>query len=322
MTAARAGWILLLAITVTAALAPLLAGARPIVIVTSSGVRLPAVSAMLHPLPDGRPPVPAGPASEILWSLGPPVPHDPLAVDLGQRLRPPGQGHWLGTDELGRDILARLIHASRPSLFVAAIATLISILIGVPLGAAAGYDAGRADMLLSRAIEASLSFPALILLLLLAALAMDGRGVPGADVSLRSLLVVGASVGVARWGVIARYMRGEVLRLRGTDLALASRATGATALRTISCHLVPAGFTPVAVSAAFGAGSAVIAEASLSFLGMGIQPPTPTWGQMIAASGTMGTRYWWMLIFPGAMVALTVASFNLVAEGLRRRASR
>lgn len=321
MSALRGGGILLVAIAATAALAPLLAGAQPIIAMTEAGLRLPALGAILHPLPDGLP-VPGVQDSEILWSVRPPVPHNPLAVDLGQRLRPPGGSHWLGTDELGRDMLARLIHAARPSLIVAALATLISLLIGVPLGAAAGYHAGRVDLVLSRAIEASLSFPSLILLLLFAALALDRGAGGGADISLRSLMMVGVSVGFARWGVIARYMRAEVMRLRGTDLALASRATGATPMRTLFLHLVPAGFTPVAVSAAFGAGSAVIAEASLSFLGMGIQPPTPTWGQMIAASGTMGTSYWWMLVFPGAMVALTVASFNLVAEGLRRRASR
>ncbi len=144
-----------------------------------------------------------------------------------------------------------------------------------------------------------------------------GTGTAAPETGLRSLLVVGGAVGLARWGIIARYMRGEVLRLAGTDLALSARAAGAGPFRILGRHLVPAGIGPVAVSAAFGAGAAVVAEASLSFLGMGVQPPAPTWGQMIASAADH-TRAWWMMLFPGLMVAVTVAAFNLVGEGLKR----
>jgi peptide/nickel transport system permease protein len=243
---------------------------------------------------------------------------DPLTIDLDARLRPPGADHWLGTDGLGRDVLSRMIHATRPALLVAGIATALSLLIGIPIGAAAGFAGRRVDLVLSRLIEASLSFPSLVLLLLLTALTMGATmGAPPAGGALRSVLVVGAAVGVARWGVIARYMRGEVLRLARSEMAMAARAAGASPLRVLGRHLIPAGIAPVTVSATFGAGSAVIAEASLSFLGMGVQPPAATWGQMIAEAATAGAGCWWLLVFPGLMVAVLVGGFNLVGEGLR-----
>lgn len=247
------------------------------------------------------------------------VAHDPLAIDLDARLGPPGAGHWLGTDELGRDLLSRLLHATRPALLVAGIATGLSLLVGIPIGAAAGFAGRRIDLVLSRFIEAALSFPSLVLLLLLTALAMGSTmGGPAAGGTLRSVVVVGVAVGIARWGVIARYMRGEVLRLAQSEMAMAARAAGGSSLRIVGRHLIPAGISPVAVSATFGAGTAVIAEASLAFLGMGVQPPEPTWGQMIASAATAGVECWWLLVFPGLMLALLVGGFNLLGEGLRR----
>ena len=244
---------------------------------------------------------------------------DPLAIDLESRLTPPGAGHWLGTDELGRDILSRLFHAARASLTVAFVATFVSLLLGIPLGALAGYGGRAADLLLSRLIDASLSFPSLVLLLLLTAVAMGPTvGNPAGVEPSQSVIVVGCAVGIARWGIIARYMKGEVLRISGTDLALAARATGASRLRVLFLHMIPGGLAPVMVSAAFGAGTAVVAEASLSFLGLGVQPPMPTWGQMLASAAAAGPERWWLLVFPGAMVTLTVAAFNLMGEGLRQ----
>ncbi|MFQ5700975.1 MAG: ABC transporter permease [Acidobacteriota bacterium] len=315
----RAGMVLLAAVVAIGILAPCLAGDRPLVTVSSEGIRLPALRRLAILLPAGGPLPPRPAPSGDAWALFPPIAHDPLAIDLHSRLQSPGPDHWLGTDDLGRDILSRLIYSTRPSLLVALIATLLSLGLGVPIGAAAGYAGGWVDLLLSRLIEASLSFPVLILLLLLTGLALGGGSAgPTPSGPLRSLLIVGGAIGIARWGVIARYMRGELLRLADTDLEVAARAMGAVPLRILGRHLIPAGMTPVAVSAAFGAGSAVIAEASLSFLGMGIQPPAPTWGQMIAVSAQVGARYWWMLLFPGLMVAVLVGAFNMLAEGLRR----
>lgn len=249
-----------------------------------------------------------------LWSLVAPwLAPDPLAIDLESRLLPPGAHRWLGTDELGRDVLARLAHGARPSLLVALLATVTSVLIGMPMGALAGYSPGAAGVLLARLIDASLAVPALVLLLLLAAVFLPGPSGP----AMPSWVFVGIAIGLVRWGVIARYMRAEVMRLARTPLADAARAAGAGPARVLARHLVPAGLTPVAVAAAFGGGTAVMAEASLSFLGLGVQPPSPTWGQMIATA-LARPEAWWLLLFPGAMVALTVAAFHLTARGLSR----
>ncbi len=317
---AVAGLALVLGLVLLAALAPCLAGRRPVFAVSDRGVRAPALRDVLRPLPRSSPAT-AEDEIEARWRIMPPIPHDPLGYDLNLALGPPDGSHWLGTDEIGRDLLARLVHGSRPSLLVALIATCLSLLVGVPIGAAAGYGGARWDLVLSRLIEASLSFPALVLLLLLTALWLRPEA-PGAapdsePLAAASLLVIGVAVAAVRWAVIARYTRAEVRRLAESDFAIAARAAGAAAPRVLFRHLVPCAMTPVVVSAAFGAGSAVIAEASLSFLGLGMPAPTPTWGQMIAKGCEHGLRAWWLLVFPGAMVALTVAAFNLVGEGLR-----
>jgi len=316
--AARDGWLWWLALLgALAILAPCLAGTRPLLAVSSDGISGPALADLFRFLPQRG--ATEGAPRQGGWAIAPPIRHDPLTVDLDARLRPPGAAHWMGTDELGRDILARLIHAARPSLLVAAIATMLSLALGIPIGAAAGYRRGLLDAALSRLIEACLSFPALILLLVVAALSLRATGPAGDGDALVSLVVVGSAVGLARWGVIARYMRAEVMRLARTDLAAAPTACGASPLRVLALHLIPAGLPPIIVSAAFGAGTAVVAEASLSFLGMGVQPPFPTWGQTLASASLHGVRYWWLLVFPGAMVALTVATFNGLGESLRRR---
>ena len=239
----------LLALSIMAALAPCLAGTSPLLIVSSRGIAIPAVREALRLLPRAGPPDPellgAEPAGAA-WVLAPPVRHNPFVIDLQARLAPPGPGHWLGTDEMGRDILSRLIHSARPSLLVAAIATLVSLGLGVPIGAAAGYGGRGIDLILSRLIEASLSFPALILLLILSVISIRSTGGShSAGEALASLAVVGGAVGLARWGVIARYMRAEVLRIAGTDLEVSARACGAGPLRVLGIHLVPAGLSPV-----------------------------------------------------------------------------
>ncbi len=314
---------LVLALAIVALLGPCLAGDRPLIAISAEGIDMPALRAALSLVPWSGPERPPA-MGDAGWSLGPPIAHDPLAIDLDSIHLPPGAAHWLGTDELGRDLLSRLLHAARPSLLVALVATAVSLLIGIPIGAASGYAGPRWDLILSRLMEASLSFPALVLLLLLTALTLDGAGeaaAPGSGRAFSSVIVVGVAVGLARWAVIARYTRGEVLRLARTDMATAARAAGASPLRVLGRHILPVGMAPVSVSAAFGAGTAVVAEASLSFLGLGVQPPAPTWGQMLASAASHG-GHWWMLVFPGAMVALTVAAFNVVGENLRRRGRR
>jgi len=319
-----AGCLILAALGLLALLAPCLAGDRPLLVVyAGGGIGSPASADLLRLVPATGPSVagPAQPTTAVTWTLLPPIRFDPLSVDLDARLAPPGKDHWLGTDELGRDLLSRLIHSARPSLLVALIATFVSVGLGIPAGAAAGYRGGGVDLALSRLIEASLSFPSLILLLTVAAITLRATG-PSRDAeALASLAVVGGAIGLARWGVIARYMRAEVMRLTRSDLAAAPLACGASPARVLALHLVPAGLAPVIVSAAFGAGTAIVAEASLSFLGMGVQPPFPTWGQTMASASLHGARYWWLLVFPGMMVALAVGSFNSIGERLRRRGS-
>jgi len=251
-----------------------------------------------------------------LLALAAPWTGDPLAIDLDHRLLPPGPGTWMGTDELGRDVLSRVLHGSRVSLLVAALATAVSLALGLPIGASAGYLGRPARGLLTRLIDTALAVPALVLLLVIVALVPAGKGLAGA---VPSWVTVGLAVGLVRWGVIARYTRAEVLRLAEGGLADGARAAGATPWRVLWRHLIPAGAGPVAVAAAFGAASAVMAEASLSFLGLGVQPPTPTWGQMIGAAAARPGD-WWMLLFPGGMVALTVASFHLVGAAWSPRA--
>ncbi|HKY33410.1 MAG TPA: ABC transporter permease [Candidatus Polarisedimenticolia bacterium] len=303
-------WRLPAAIAAAALLAPLLAGDRPLLVAGPAGIEAPGLGSLLALLPESEAPyrMPAG-----AWAIHPLLARGPLEVDLRRRLEPPGRGAWLGTDELGRDVLARLVHGARPSLAVALLATVVSLALGVPLGAAAGYGGRLADGLLSRLVEASLAFPALVLLMFISALSIGAGGGAGAG---RSLAVVGLAVGFVRWASIARYTRGEVRRLAAGSLADAAKAMGAGPLRILGLHLVPAGIGPVAVAAAFGAASAVTAEAALSFLGLGVQPPAPTWGQMIA-SASARPDCWWMLVFPGLAVATTVAAFHLAGERLR-----
>lgn len=309
-----AGVFLLAIVLLCAALAPFLAGVTPLLIATPQGMRAPAMRLVFSIIP------PAGPApadsSATIGSrliLAPLLRQDPLAIDLPDRLKPPTRRHRLGTDELGRDVLSRLIHAARPSLLVAFLATAISLALGIPLGAAAGYGRAGWEPIFSRVIEAILSFPSLILALLLAGM-MVGSMPP-----LASVIMVGSAIGFARSGVIARHMRGEVLRLAATDLATSARALGAAPIRVLVRHLVPSGLAPVLTAAAFGAGSAIVAEASLSFLGLGVQPPAPTWGQILSAAATYGPSHWWLIVFPGAAIAMTVMAFNLIGEGLGRR---
>lgn len=310
----RAAVWLLGMLAALALLAPLLAGGSPLLVRTQRGLAVPALSEIFAITPSGGP-AQGGPRDEATrWSVGPLLGIDPLRIDLGRRLMPPDRRHWLGTDELGRDVLARLLHGARPSLLVALLATLVSLAAGIPLGAAAGYSGRGADLLLSRLIEGILAFPTLVLALLVAGVAIAGSNAG------TSVLLVSFAIGIARAGVIARYMRGETRRLSGTDLALSARAMGADPVRVLARHLIPAGFAPVATAAAFGAGSAVLTEASLSFLGLGVQPPAPTWGQILQTALGYGPSCWWLVLFPAGAVALTVAAFNLLGESLRRPA--
>lgn len=245
-------------------------------------------------------------AAPLLW----PEPH---ATDLDRILDPPSWAHPLGTDALGRDLLARIAHGGRVSLAVGGLATLLAVGLGVPLGALAGARGRLADAAVSRAVEAVLCFPSLVLALaLLAASPPWLRALPDP-------VRIAAVLGVTGWAVVARFLRGEVRRV-GASLAVESaRAAGAGEVRILARHVLPAALAPVLVTAAFGVGAAVLSESALSFLGLGVRIPTATWGSMLAESRNVIGLAWWTAIFPGAALVVTVLACNLVGEGLRRR---
>jgi peptide/nickel transport system permease protein len=219
----------------------------------------------------------------------------------------PDARHWLGTDDRGRDVLARLIHGTRVSLAVGLCSVAINVLLGLALGLCGGYFRGRVDLVVSRLIELGLTFPTFFLILVVMAL-LDRASVP-------VLILV---LGLTRWTDVARLVRAEALRLRELDFVTAARAAGAGNLRIIWRHILPHATGPVLVSATFGVGGAIVAETALSFLGFGTPPPTASWGEVLAQGFEFQNR-WWLVLCPGALLFVTVTSLNLVGEGLRDR---
>jgi len=253
----------------------------------------------------------AGICAPLLASSRGPIPHDPYEVDLDAVLAPPSRAHWLGTDGLGRDLAARLVHGARVSVGVGLLTAVLALLVGVPLGALAGYRGGVADAVISRCVEAVLCFPSL--LLALAVLATAPAWVEALPDGVRIALVLG----VSGWTPVARYLRGEFLRLRNSEMVEAARASGAGHLRIALRHLLPSALAPVLVTAAFAVGAAILLEAALSFLGLGVRPPTATWGGLLTEARVHVERAWWLALFPGAALFAAVLACNLVGEGIR-----
>lgn len=233
------------------------------------------------------------------------VPFSPNTIDLPSRLEPPNAQHILGTDDLGRDVLARMIHGARVSLTVGLFATLIALVVGSLLGAVAGYYGGAADWIVSRLIEIVLCFPFLFLVLGIVALFKP------------SMLTIMIALGLTSWTNEARYMRGEFLRVRDLEFAHAARASGARDARIIFRHLLPNAIAPVLVSASFGVAAAILTESALSFLGLGVPLPTASWGSILTAAHEHLEYAWWLVLFPGLAIFSTVAAFNIVGERIR-----
>lgn len=233
------------------------------------------------------------------------VPFDPNAVSLRERLEPPGATHLLGTDDLGRDVLSRMIHGARVSLTVGFVASLIAVVVGSFFGAIAGYYGGAIDWIVSRVIEVVLCFPFLFLVLGIVALFKP------------SMATIVIALGLTSWTSEARYVRGEFLRIRDLDFAQAARASGARDGRIIFRHLLPNALAPVLVSASFGVAAAILTESALSFLGLGVPLPTASWGGILSAARDHIDYAWWMILFPGVAIFLTVASFNIIGERVR-----
>ncbi|HYB44111.1 MAG TPA: ABC transporter permease [Candidatus Methylomirabilis sp.] len=238
-------------------------------------------------------------------------PFDPLEQDIGQRLKEPGwqdpQGrtHPLGTDHLGRDILARIVFGSRIALLVGLSAVIISGVLGMAIGLVAGYFGGRTDDVLMRLADIQLAFPFILL-----AIAVIGVLGP----SLRNIIVV---IGVSSWVVYARVVRSEVLSIREREFVQAAVALGSEDGRILLRHVLPNAFTPWLVVATLDMARVIVIESALSFLGLGVQPPTPTWGGMLADGRVYLSTAWWLATFPGLAILITVLGINLFGDGLR-----
>ncbi|MFS0869339.1 oligopeptide ABC transporter permease [Paenibacillus xylanilyticus] len=234
------------------------------------------------------------------------APYDPNEI-TGAFAASPSSQHWLGTDQVGRDVLSRLIYATRVSLAVGVVTVLLYVCVGTIVGAIAGYVGGWVDMLINRIIDVFMSFPSLMVILVLVTVLGTG---------LSNIIIVLALLG---WPAVARLVRGSVLTLRQTEFVKAGQALGFSSPRLIFGHILPNALGPILVNATFGAAAAILSESSLSFLGMGVQPPTASWGNMLnaAQSITALTSQPWLWIPPGLIIILSVLSINFIGDGIR-----
>jgi len=232
-------------------------------------------------------------------------PHDPSAIDVKNILIGPSLSHPLGTDDLGRDVLSRMIWGSRVSLKVGFSAVGIATLIGILLGSIAGYYGGMLDSLIMRAVDIMLTLPTIFLILAVIAIL---------EPSIWNIMVV---IGLTSWMEPARLIRAEFLSLKEREFVVAARAIGASDGRIIFRHVLPNGLSPILVSATMGIGGAILIESGLSFLGLGVQPPTPSWGSLLASGKDNIEIAWWLSAFPGLAILLTVLGYNLLGEGIR-----
>ena len=242
------------------------------------------------------------------WALLPPIPYGPLQSRIGgwvHRLEPPSWNHLLGTDDRGRDVLARMAHGTRVSLSVGLFAVLIYAMLGIMLGGAAGYYGGDLDRIINRAIEVMMAFPAFFFIL-------SVQGLMGSTSVLQLIIVIG----LTRWTDVARLVRAEVLRVRTSEFVLAARATGLKEHQILTRHVLPNSMGPVWVSCTFGVAAAVLTESALSFLGFGTPPPTASWGELLTQA-YQNPHAWWLTIFPGLTIFATVTAFNVLGEAVR-----
>jgi ABC-type dipeptide/oligopeptide/nickel transport system permease subunit len=233
--------------------------------------------------------------------------HDPTAIDLINQLQKPSGDHWMGTDIQGRDVWARLVYGARISLSVGLVSQGIALALGLALGLIAGYYGKWIDEVVMRLADVTLAFPTLLLLIALVAALQP------------SLTVVFLTIGLVGWAGMARLVRGQVLVVRELEYVQAMRALGARNPRIIVRHVLPAVIAPVLIAATLGVAAAIMAEAALSFLGLGVQPPTPSWGAMIADGRDLSQLRGapWTSLFPGLAIGLTVLGFNLLGDALR-----
>ena len=233
------------------------------------------------------------------------TPYNPDAIDAWHVLLPPSSAHFFGTDELGRDVFTRVIFGARVSLKVGFVAVGIAVAIGTVVGLFAGFYGGWMDSLLMRLVDIMLCFPTFFLILAVIAML---------EPSIWYIMVI---IGLTGWMGVARLVRAEVLSLKSRDFVLAARVLGASDLRIIFRHILPNALSPVLVSATLGVAGAILTESALSFLGIGVQPPTPSWGNILTSGKDYIEFAWWLSLFPGVAILVTVLSYNLVGEGIR-----
>lgn len=239
------------------------------------------------------------------WTLWPFVTaYGPNEIDLSNTLAKPSSSHYLGTDPIGRDLLSGLIHGSRISLSVGFVAAGIAVLIGVLLGSIAGFYGGTTDILIMRFVEIMTNMPTFFLIIVIVAIYGS------------SIWYVMAAIGLTGWTTDAKLIRGEVLKVRGMEYVVAANSVGLPNSRILFRHVLPNAIAPVLVSGAFAVASAILIEASLSFLGFGVKATTVTWGSLINLARE-ASNAWWLAIFPGLMIFISVVAYNLIGEGLR-----
>lgn len=242
----------------------------------------------------------------ILSLLAPLIsPYDPTEIDVYNVLSPPSKEHLLGTDELGRDVLSRIIWGSRVSLKVGFVAVGIAMMIGIIIGSIAGFYGGKIDSILMRFVDMMLAFPTFFLILAVIAILEP------------SIFTIMAVIGITSWMDVARLVRAEFLTLKERDFVDAARAIGVSNARLIFRHILPNALSPVFVAATFGVAGAILVESGLSFLGLGVQPPEPSWGNILTSGKDNIEVAWWLSLYPGLAILITVLSYNLVGEGLR-----
>ncbi len=298
----------LLILTLAGTLAPLVANDKPILATVNGRLAAPA----LADLPIAGRWFDTSLARQTAWDLpGPgvrvllraPVPYSYRGINLDEVLRPPGRRHLLGTDALGRDLLARLIHGTRPSLWIGLGATGLALLAGGLIGACAGLRGGLVDLLLMRLTDIVACFPPLVLALAFV-IASGHSGIAG----------MMAAIALCRWTGTARFVRAEILRHADSDLWAAARAAGGSLPRVALKHLAPLLLPPLAVIAAFGVAHAIVLESSLSFVGLGVPPPDPSWGLILAESRPTMDAAWWPVVFPSLALVLVLGALCVVAE--------
>lgn len=308
----------------TAILAPVLANNRPICIATEEGIFFPifnqkadhrfiAKGSDTNIVIDwkklreikGISPIQSFDDPVRGWILWPFIPYSPTEYNLFAILQSPGKNHWFGTDDRGRDVLSRMVHGARISLSVGFVAIGIAAIIGIVLGGMAGYFGGWVDHLVNRLIEILLTIPTFFLIIAIIAFLPP---------SIYNIMII---IGATGWTSIARFIRAEFLKLKELDFVKASRALGASHGRIIFAHMLPNAMAPVLISVVFGIAGAILTESSLSFLGFGVPPPTPSWGDILNQSRDYIEFAWWLTLFPGMAIFMTITAYNIVGEALR-----